>query len=61
MEQEKEIRRCYNRLGLGMLLYILITQFFPIPLLLLARSMGLLETEWVSQLCTAGNWIDVSV
>lgn len=54
MEQEKEIRRCYNRLGLGMLLYMLITQFFPIPLLLLARSMGLLETEWVSLLIQDG-------
>ena len=54
MEQVREIRRCYNRLGLGMLVYMLISQLLAIPLLLVAKELNLLQTEWVSLLIQDG-------
>lgn len=54
MEQVREIRRCYNRLGLGMLAYMLISQLLAIPLLLIAKELNLLQTEWVSLLIQDG-------
>ena len=37
--QTKQIRRTYNRLGLGMLAYLLIYQFLSLPLMLVVKLL----------------------
>ncbi len=46
--QTKQIRRTYNRLGLGMLAYLLIYQFLSLPLMLLVKLLcpQLLSSSW---------------
>lgn len=46
--QTKQIRRTYNRLGLGMLAYLLIYQFLSLPLMLLVKLLcpRLLSSSW---------------
>ena len=46
--QTKQIRRTYNRLGLGMLAYLLIYQFLSLPLMLVVKLLcpQLLSSSW---------------
>lgn len=67
--QTKQIRRTYNRLGLGMLAYLLIYQFLSLPLMLVVKllSRQLLSSSWFGLLlgepgavcgCFAGLLVD---
>lgn len=46
--QTKQIRRTYNRLGLGMLAYLLIYQFLSLPLMMVVKLLcpQLLSSSW---------------